>query len=396
MLISPQQARDLLAELTRACPMRLAVAALGTRGFHHHGHVFFGDTALEGHKAKNRWWFVADEVEKAGRALAGLRFEPDDLVEVPLSVRQPGEIRGDKGDDWLGPDTNWRSEIISWMGNAAFHEREPDSDWDLLHTVNPQGLPGSLTMEAFRARFGKMVRVGTYPLDHLTWTGTSWQMPREYVALMDRWQTRDNELLEQARLCRGCGNIAPRYGDWRAPTPAGYVTLCPACSVAACEPYAGHLDGVGYTKVPRTSRPDRFLCRLCGLSRAFTWDHCHDHNLVRGPLCASCNTYEGKGVRFLERPGALALLLNCPGCRSEQTLPERFRVDVATEHVRGIERHGRCPSRPWVQDTTPTASGLAFTLSCSAHNALWTTSITAAEITAVVAAFVTAGPNAAS
>lgn len=65
MLISPQQARDLLAELTRTCPMRLAVAALGTRGFHHHGHVFFGDTALEGHKAKNRWWFVADEVEKA-------------------------------------------------------------------------------------------------------------------------------------------------------------------------------------------------------------------------------------------------------------------------------------------------------------------------------------------
>lgn len=246
MLISPQQARDLLAELTRACPMRLAVAALGTRGFHHHGHVFFGDTALEGHKAKNRWWFVADEVEKAGRALAGLRFEPDDLVEVPLSVRQPGEIRGDKGDDWLGPDTNWRSEIISWMGNAAFHEREPDSDWDLLHTVNPQGLPGSLTMEAFRARFGKMVRVGTYPLDHLTWTGTSWQMPREYVALMDRWQTRDNELLEQARLCRGCGNIAPRYGDWRAPTPAGYVTLLP------------RVFGRGLRAVRRASR----RCRL--------------------------------------------------------------------------------------------------------------------------------------
>ncbi|MFF1715770.1 hypothetical protein [Streptomyces sp. NPDC058268] len=40
---------------------------------------------------------------------------------------------------------------------------------------------------------------------------------------------------------------------------------------------------------------------------------------------------------------------------------------------------------------TPTASGLAFTLSCSAHNALWTTSITA-----VGAAFVTACPNAAS
>ncbi|MFF4205546.1 endonuclease domain-containing protein [Streptomyces sp. NPDC001668] len=396
MLISPQHARDLLADLTRTCPMRLATAALGTRGFHHHGHVFFGDTALEGHKAKNRWWFVAEEVEQAGRTLAGLRLEPGDLVEVHLPVRQPGEVRGDKGSDWLGPDTNWRREIVSWMGNAAFHELEPEGDWDLLHTVNLHGLPGALTMEAFRARFGKMVRAGTYPLDHMTWTGTSWQMPREYVEVMDRWQARDNELLEQARICRGCGSLGPRYGAWRAPTPRGYVTLCPACSVAACEPYTGQLAGVAYTSVPRTTRPARFLCRMCGLSRAFTWDHCHDHGLVRGPLCASCNTYEGKGVRFLERPGALALLLDCPACERKQTLPERFRVDIATEHVRRIERHGRCPSRPRVQDTTPTHSGLTFTLGCTAHNTVWSRSMTAAEIAAVVAAFVTAGPATAS
>ncbi|MEV6497854.1 endonuclease domain-containing protein [Streptomyces prunicolor] len=29
--------------------------------------------------------------------------------------------------------------------------------------------------------------------------------------------------------------------------------------------------------------------------RASVWDHCHEHGHVRGPVCPSCNTFEGKG-----------------------------------------------------------------------------------------------------
>jgi hypothetical protein len=215
-------------------------------------------------------------------------------------------------------------------------------------------------------------------------------MPRGYVELLDRWQRRNTELLEGARTCSGCNKQGPPHGAWRTPTVRGYVTLCPECSGATYVPYDGDLRGVPYRKVPRASRADGFLCRLCTSSRAFTWDHCHDHGLVRGPLCASCNTWEGKGFRFLERPGAPAYLLECTGCRTDRTLPERFRLDVAADHVRATERHGRCRSRPWLLDITVREDGADFALGCNAHGTRWNHRLPAAEITDLVAGFVAA------
>ncbi|WP_226652329.1 endonuclease domain-containing protein [Streptomyces hydrogenans] len=73
----------------------------------------------------------------------------------------------------------------------------------------------------------------------------------------------------------------------------------------------------------RKLRADDYLCRLCQSSRASVWDHCHGHDLVRGPVCASCNTFERQGP-----PGAPAAagggrgaLLECSRCREERTLP---------------------------------------------------------------------------
>ncbi|MFF7602306.1 endonuclease domain-containing protein [Streptomyces mirabilis] len=62
----------------------------------------------------------------------------------------------------------------------------------------------------------------------------------------------------------------------------------------------------------RTNRADEYLCALCRESRAFIWDRCHDHGYDRAPLCASCNTFEGKGVAFPRRKeGSVAHLLRC-------------------------------------------------------------------------------------
>ena len=36
-------------------------------------------------------------------------------------------------------------------------------------------------------------------------------------------------------------------------------------------------------------------CGLCGFEDRLVEDHCHDTGLVRGMLCRSCNTTEGRG-----------------------------------------------------------------------------------------------------
>ncbi|UKY55050.1 endonuclease VII domain-containing protein [Streptomyces inhibens] len=145
---------------------------------------------------------------------------------------------------------------------------------------------------------------GTKPRPLLSWSGEHWLLPRAYADLLDRWERLEDDLTNQARICSGCRTQGPRWA-WRTPTANGYITLCPTCSGAAYQTYRGHLRGVPYESLPRTMRADDYLCRLCGQSRAFTWDHCHDHGYVRGPLCASCNTFEGKGVRFLLREGSV-------------------------------------------------------------------------------------------
>jgi hypothetical protein len=169
----------------------------------------------------------------------------------------------------------------------------------------------------------------------------------------------------------------------------GYVTLCPACSGTAYQTYQGHLRGVLYGSLRRGLRADDYLCRLCGESRAFTWDHCHDHGYVRGPLCASCNTFEGKGVRFLQGQGSVLHLLECRGCLDGQTLPSRFRFDVIREHMQETERHGRCQARPNIREVEQAHGVHRLSLSCSSHpSATWATAVTATEAADLVRALV--------
>ncbi|GAA3311740.1 hypothetical protein GCM10020295_82100 [Streptomyces cinereospinus] len=83
----------------------------------------------------------------------------------------------------------------------------------------------------------------------------------------------------------------------------------------------------------RSTRADGYLCRLCSEARAAVRNHCHDHDhdhgLVRGPLCGSSNTYEGKSTAhsFLRNKAGAALhLLECRGCLERRTLPARYHA----------------------------------------------------------------------
>jgi hypothetical protein len=208
--------------------------------------------------------------------------------------------------------------------------------------------------------------------------------------MLDRWEERDRALAEHARICTGCQRQGNRWA-WRTVTAGGYVTLCPPCSGEAFQTYKGHPQGVAYSSLRRTHRAKEYLCSLCHESRAFVWDHCHEHGYVRGPVCSSCNTFEGKGVDFLRRDGSVRHLLECRGCREARTLPRRYHLDVVLDHLKEVERHGRrCRRQPHAYRTKYVYGVHHITLSCHAHAsaAKWTKEVTVSEVAALVQAFV--------
>lgn len=227
----------------------------------------------------------------------------------------------------------------------------------------------------------------------LTWSGTAWVLPRAYIELLDRWAQREEELVERARFCSVCGLKGPYWDGWRSSTSQGYVTRCPPCSGAAFRVYAGHLRGVQYDSPRRRrTRADDYLCRLCTRRQAFAWDHCHEHGDIRGPLCGSCNTREGKAAPyyFLQLEENALHLLECRSCLEQQTLPRRFHLDIVRTHLEKTERHGRCRRLPYVREGEHTRGIYRFQLECSGWHAasLWTKDVTASEVTTLVRDFV--------
>ncbi|OEJ49528.1 endonuclease domain-containing protein [Streptomyces agglomeratus] len=389
MLISPQLARDILADLTRDCGLPLDAGELIPKkgDFLDHGYVFIGDVAVRGYKDKGRWKYDDRDIRRAGQALAAVRVDHTDVVEAQVPSRRYFDDRESFG-NWDQAD--WRRSLNYWIYAAARRSRHRDiadayddfdSDvWSSRYQLGAHGLPGQLTREELISSHGERTVAGTRPFELLTWSGTHWVLPRAYADMLDRSQKRDRALAEQARICTGCQQHGDRYA-WRTPTASGYVTLCPACSGKTFQPYKGHLQGLAYSSLRRLHRADEYLCCLCRASRASIWDHCHEHGYVRGPVCASCNTFEGKGVAFLRRGGSVQHLLECQGCREGDTLPRRFHVDVVLAHLEGTERHGRCRHRPHAYRSEYVHGVHRITLYCHAHasTSKWTKEVTVAE-----------------
>lgn len=286
---------------------------------------------------------------------------------------------------------------MSWMcdqaRNKLLQEGRHHDEWGSWRDIGANGLPGDLTREEFVASSSHRHLqniAGTRPLQLLTWSGENWLLPRVYAGLLDRWERREGELVTRARLCSSCGDQGPYWGGWRTPTTYGYVTRCPPCSGAAFQLYTGHLRGVECEKVRRRgTQADDYLCRLCKASQASAWDHCHEHGHVRGPLCGSCNTREGKATPylFLQLEGGALHLLECRGCLEKRTLPRRFHLDVVRAHLEQTERHGRCGKKPYARELERTHGVHRFQLECSGWHATgnWTKDVTASEVAEIVA-----------
>jgi hypothetical protein len=393
MPISREYARSLFADLTQSATVPLDPdELLHMPDLRQHGHVFVGDIAVRCYKHKARWMYDERDIRRAGQVLADLRLDPDDVVDVQLPSY--GDTAERDPEEWSRP--GWRRQLVSWMFRQARNKaqegrscEEWNDDW---RQVGANGLPGDLTWEEFVAASSRNI-ASTRPLQLLTWSGETWLLPRAYTELLDRWEQRDRELIARARIC-SCGAQGPVWGGWRRNTRTGYVTMCPPCSGASCLPYTGHMRGVLYESPRRrNTRADDYLCRLCKASPAVAWDHCHDHGFVRGPLCGSCNTREGRASPewFLQEEDNVLHLLECRDCRDQLTLPRRFRTGVVIAHLERTERHKRCRREPFTRELEHTHGVHRFEMDCGWHVAgRWTKDVTAAEKAALVRAFVSA------
>ncbi|MER7914497.1 endonuclease domain-containing protein [Streptomyces sp. NPDC096068] len=401
-MISPKLACATFADETRDASLPLRPDALLKTMSHHlrrHGHVVVGDVALRLYKHKGPWRYDERDVRRAARDLAAVTVDHGDLVEVVLPrQRWRDEGRGEDEDAWNR--SNWRGRIARWMYHEALSKElareRPYTERSEWEQIGENGLPGGLTWEEFvSARNGSgssSTIAGTYPLELLTRGEGRWWLPRAYADLLDRWELLEEELLERARLCSRCGARGPRWSGWRTPTKTGYVTMCPPCSGSEFTAYTGHLRGVAYGKMrARKLRADDYLCRVCQSSRASVWDHCHEHDLVRGPVCASCNTFEGKGVpeHLLRREEIVEYLLECGRCCRERTLPARFHAAVAQLHLEAEARHAGCPVQPHVRYRNTTPTGHVFDLYCDRHwTKKWKEEVPTAEAHELIRVFV--------
>ncbi|MFJ6010711.1 endonuclease domain-containing protein [Streptomyces sp. NPDC092952] len=390
MLTTLKTAQIILRDELGACPVPLTDEPLRSVWFGAHGHVLVGATALRGIKyKKGGQWQVDDrQVRQAAKALRELPWDPDDLVDAGLASRDTGDGR------------NWRSTIAGWIGYAAFNavrdkggcgcETRPCKTGEFW--LPSTGLPCGLTAEELHRRCGTSSLAGTLPLKVLRWTGKKWVAPRAYVTLLDEWQAMDQELWDKHACCERCGEHAQSWSNWfhwRGSSATGYSTLCPSCTAVRYRPYNGHLRGRTYARVKKMARADDFLCCLCAQPRrAYYWDHCHDHDFVRGPVCASCNTHEGRGLAFAFRPGAIAHLMRCPACDTARTIERRHQRALVQDELRG-ERHGSCSCEPWVEALTLHPQGGAdATLHCYAHDTRWERHVSLADHRAIIDAYI--------
>ncbi|MFD3467985.1 endonuclease domain-containing protein [Streptomyces sp. NPDC058682] len=119
--------------------------------------------------------------------------------------------------------------------------------------------------------------------------------------------------------------------------------------------------------------------------------HCHDHGYVRGPLCTSCNTYQGKSTAhsFLpDKEGSVLRLLGCRGCLEGRTLPVRYHAALARMHLEARERHvirsRRYRREPWIEDVELDHDAHRFELSCRWRDARWTGTVMVVEAAKLV------------
>ncbi|WP_180685607.1 endonuclease domain-containing protein [Streptomyces gossypiisoli] len=329
-MISQKLAVRYLADETSDCPIPMAPEHFTHKRFTEHDFVHFGHVGVRAYKHANRWKFDEPDVRSAGRTIAALPWDPEDLIDL-----RSGDLA--QADTATG-SANWRAQILGVIrlaADAACKEKgctcEPPS---CQRDATGWALPSGLTPADLLQRYSGYTIACTLPIPTLVWSDETWLIPRTLSAILDQWEENETRLRAAVQTCSGCGDHS-KDSSWRTPTTGGWKVLCPVCAAATLRSYRQELTGVAYARArERGPRAEDYLCAVCDPPRpAAAWDHCHEHGLIRGPLCGSCNTMEGQGKDFLARDGSVQHLLRCDGCRLSRTLPAHHRLAALRRHL---------------------------------------------------------------
>ncbi|MFJ3664687.1 endonuclease domain-containing protein [Streptomyces sp. NPDC090119] len=352
-MITRKTAVSYLSDATRACPIPLSPERFRRKDRAPHDFLFFGHVPVRSYKHGGQWQFMPQDVLEAGRAVAELPWNFEDLV--PLGYREQ-ETRG-------SGHPGWRTELRRVVAGVGADDdcgcpRPPAAAAQQpLHTA----------ADCVLRRYLDYSIACTLPVRALVRAGGNWMIPRTLALVLDRRDERESSLYAVGQPCEGCGSVGPD-DSWRSPTAAGWKILCPDCAAAGLRRYRRELQGVPYARVRENGPgPVGFLCAMCETARPATdWDHCHDHGLVRGPLCGRCNSLEGRGKEFLARPGSVPYLLRCDGCRTRRSLPPHHRLAALRRHLHLTWGAQGCDWPMHVHvSLEETDEGYAFTIHCS-------------------------------
>lgn len=329
-MIPQKAAAWYLAEEMKHCPIPMKPERFMRKRFTEHDFVHFGHVAVRAYKHANRWRFNASDVRNAGRAIAALPWDPEDLIDL-----KPG--------DWPQTEAaprsaDWRAQILDVIrtANDAVCKENGCSCGPPSYQRHSTrwALPNGLTPASLLHRYAGYTIACTLPIPTLVWKDETWLIPRTLSVILDRWEASERRLHAAVQVCSGCGAHS-KDSSWRTPTTSGWKVLCPVCAAASLRTYCQSVKGITYAQVrEKGPRAEEYLCAVCDPPRpATTWDHCHEHGLVRGPLCSSCNTMEGQGKDFLSRAGSVKHLLRCDGCRLRGALPAHHRLAALRRHL---------------------------------------------------------------
>ncbi|PJN36675.1 hypothetical protein CG747_32660 [Streptomyces sp. CB02959] len=111
-VITQKLAMRFLVDETTNCSIPLAPQRFRVQRFSEHDFVHFGHVRVRAYKHANRWRFHEPDVRKAGRTIAALPWDPDDLVDPRLGDHVQPET--------ASAFTGWRHSIRRTIQGAAY------------------------------------------------------------------------------------------------------------------------------------------------------------------------------------------------------------------------------------------------------------------------------------
>jgi hypothetical protein len=300
-----------------------------------------GDVPVRGRKANRKWHVNEDDLT---RAIARIATLPP-LEAQWSSIEPTSRMR-----------RRWKEERthpghLSWRVTAYETFTARESPLEKGHPYYIAGIDAAA---------------------HVRRAGSYCALPTPLIDLLDGAEKVQRASLRQASRC-ACGGSVPLSDLYhlRHDRAEGWVTICLTCRAAEIDMRADYdrsLHGISYdSKRVRSENPETYRCALCGMS-ARVWDHCHDHGLVRGPLCGSCNQIETyifanswSGQSLLHESWqkisagtpvtpqqVVEYLQNCKTCADLRTIPTHHWAYLAHEGLWGNPRthneghFGRC------------------------------------------------------